>query len=43
MLKNYRDIFLAQKESGVVVLPAMFEAIVVPDDIEIKIEGLKED
>lgn len=41
-LKNFRDIILAEKESGVIVLPNMFEAIVVPDDMEIRFED-KED
>lgn len=37
-LKKFRDIILAEKESGVIVLPAMFEAIVVPDDVKIRFE-----
>lgn len=41
-LMKIRNIILKQKESGVIVLPAMFEAIVVPNDIEIKFED-KED
>ena len=38
-LKKFRDIILAEKESGVIVLPAMFEAIAVPDDVEIRFEN----
>ena len=41
-LEKFRDIILAEKESGVIVLPNMFEAIVVPDDIKIVFED-KED
>ena len=41
-LNKFRDIILAEKESGVIVLPNIFEAIVVPDDIEIRFED-KED
>lgn len=41
-LMKIRNIILKQKESGVIVLPAIFEAIVVPNDIEIKFED-KED
>ena len=41
-LNKFRDIILEEKESGVIVLPNMFEAIVVPDDIKIIFED-KED
>lgn len=41
-LKKFRDIILAEKESGVIVLPNMFETIVVPDDMKIIFED-KED
>lgn len=41
-LKKIRDIILSEKESGVIVLPYMFEAIVVPDDMKIIFE-YKED
>ena len=41
-LKKFRDIILAEKESGVILLPAMFECIVVPDDVQIRFE-VKED
>ena len=41
-LKKFHDIILAEKESGVIVLPPMFEAILVPDDVEIRFEN-KED
>ena len=41
-LKKIHDSILADKESGVIVLPSMFEAIVVPDDIKIIFED-KED
>lgn len=40
--KKIRDGILADKESGVIVLPNMFEAIVVPDDTKIVFED-KED
>lgn len=42
ILRDFRDVILKQKESGVIVLPAMFDAIVVPDDAEIRVEN-KED
>ena len=41
-LKRIRDGILAEKESGVIVLPSMFEAIVIPDDMKIRFED-KED
>ena len=34
----HKDI-LRQKESGVIVLPSYCEALVVPEDIEIKLEA----
>lgn len=40
-LMKIRNI-IKKKESGVIVLPAMFEAIVVPNDIEIKFEDKEE-
>ena len=42
-LMKIRNIILKQKESGVIVLPAMFEAIVVPNYIEIKFEDKEEE
>ena len=41
-LKKFRDIILAEKESGVILLPSMFEVIAVPDDVQIRFE-VKED
>lgn len=38
-LDYVRNIFVNQKAQGVVLLPRGCEAVVVPDDIEIKIEG----
>ena len=37
-LENLRKIFIKQKEDGVIVLPAMCEAVVVPDDVWIVME-----
>lgn len=39
-LKALRDGFLLQKEYGVVVIPSFCEAVVVPEDVEIKVEGV---
>ena len=39
-LKALRDGFLFQKEHGVVVIPSFCEAVVVPEDVEIKVEGV---
>lgn len=41
-LDDMRKTFIRQKEDGVIVLPAMYEAVVVPDDIEIVMEAEKE-
>lgn len=38
-LMEIRNNILAQKESGVIVLPNGFEAIVAPDDMEIRFEN----
>lgn len=38
-LEDMRRSFIRQKEDGVIVLPVMCEAIVVPDDVEIIVEG----
>lgn len=38
-LDYVRNTFVNQKAQGVVLLPLGFEAVVVPDDIEVKIEG----
>ena len=38
-LEDLRKIFIKQKEDGVIVLPAMCEAVVIPDDVEIVVEG----
>ena len=37
-LEDMRKTFISQKETGVIVLPAMCEAVVVPDDVEIIVE-----
>lgn len=37
-LKQLRDSIVAQKETGVVLLPPYCTAQIVPDDIEIKFE-----
>ena len=39
-LKCLRNIFTKQAKEGVVVLPCFCEAIVVPDDVEIRVEGV---
>lgn len=36
-LRELRRTILAQKETGVIVLPSIFDAVVVPDDIKIDI------
>lgn len=41
-LDYVRNTFVNQKAQGVVLLPLGFEAVVVPDDIEVKIEGTAE-
>lgn len=33
---------MSQKENGLVIIPAYCEAVVVPDNIEIKMEGTNE-
>lgn len=38
-IDNIRKYIFAQKESGVVILPPYCEAIVVPEDVEIRVEG----
>lgn len=42
-LKALRDGFQLQKEHGVVVIPSFCEAVVVPEDVEIKVEGVSDD
>lgn len=37
-LKNLQKGFIKQKEDGVIVLPAMCDAVIVPDDIKIIVE-----
>lgn len=37
-LKKLREIFVKEKEEGVIVLPPYVEALVVPEDIEIRME-----
>lgn len=40
-LKSLRDGFLLQKkEHGVVVIPSFCEAVMIPEDVEIKVEGV---
>ena len=36
-LRGLRRTILEQKETGVIVLPSIFDAVVVPDDIKIDI------
>lgn len=38
-LKQLRDSIIAQKDSGVILLPYGFEVIVAPDDVEIIFGG----
>lgn len=40
-LEAMRRSFISQKETGVIVLPAMCEAITVPDNVEIVVEKKK--
>lgn len=42
-LEDMRKTFISQKETGVIVLPAMCEAVVVPDDVEIIVEEKEND
>ena len=42
-LEDMRRSFISQKETGVIVLPAMCEAVVVPDDVEIIVEEKEND
>lgn len=42
-LKAFRDKILKEKEEGVIVLPSIFDAVVVPDDVEIVMEEDNED
>ena len=38
-LEDMRRSFIRQKEDGVIVIPAMCEAVIVPDDVKIIVEG----
>lgn len=38
-MDNIRKYIFAQKESRVVILPPYCEAIVIPEDMEIRVEG----
>ena len=38
-LKTLRDRILKEKEEGVIVIPAFCDAIMIPEDVEIKVEG----
>ena len=40
--KKLYDLLMKQKENGVVIVPEYCEAIVVPDDIEIRMEDENE-
>ena len=42
-LMQLRQIFLKEKEEGVVVIPAFCDAMMIPEDIEIKVEGVTDD
>lgn len=42
-LKKLREIFIKEKEEGVVVLPPYVEALIVPEDIEIRVEEAETD
>jgi len=37
-LKKLREIFIKEKEEGVIVLPPYVEALIVPEDVEIRVE-----
>ena len=37
-LNEFREMFIEQKAEGVVVIPPDCEALVVPEDIEIRVE-----
>lgn len=37
-LNEFRETFIKQKAEGVVVIPPYFDALVVPEDIEIRME-----
>ena len=39
--QQIRDSIVAQKETGTIVLPPYCEALVVPEDTEIKIQDVK--
>lgn len=40
-LAQYRRIFARQKDEGVVLLPNMFDAQYIPDDVKVRMEGLE--
>ena len=42
-LKQLRQIFLKEKEEGVVVIPAFCDVLMIPADIDIKVEGVNDD
>ena len=42
-LMQLRQIFLKEKEEGVVVIPAFCDAMMTPEDIKIKVEGVTDD
>ena len=38
-LNQLRQIFIKEKEEGVIVIPEFCDAIMIPEDVEIKVEG----
>lgn len=40
-LQEIRELIMKQRETGLIILPPFCEAVVVPKDIEIKIEERK--
>ena len=38
-LEAYRKMFMEQKNDGVVLLPSMFEAQYIPDDVDVRIDA----
>ena len=38
-LNQLRQIFLKEKEEGVIVIPEFCDAIMIPEDVVIKVEG----
>lgn len=42
-LKKLREMLIKQKEEGVIILPPYVEALIVPEDIEIRVEEAEPD